>query len=351
MALIYDSRWRAEDSDGTPLSGAKLYVYTAGTTTPITLYATSALDPGSTLTNPVVADSAGRFAQIFVAEGLLVDIVEKRSDDTTVATYEDVLTVGAETGSFERDFTNSRVKISGAGGVVSIEAGDGSPDDIGGQMRLGGWASTQADSIELDAAATTTTGTFTSEGVIEGTVGLKAFGGMKVAEMVQVTGSWSSAAQVDIPLANNPSGARCYRIEIWDFVGAAGADLRARLAYDSTPNFKTGSSDYAYAYFNTYGSVATQDNANDFMFLVQTAANDTRGTTVEMTVTTPSSGSAWTVVSGRSFIWDGTGPRTYLFDAMGLGGYGRATYLRLYLNGQNSSGKYRVTALLGTGDA
>lgn len=54
---------RAEDASGAAVSGALLYVYAAGTTTPITTYSDSALTTPHA--DPVVADSSGTFPPIY----------------------------------------------------------------------------------------------------------------------------------------------------------------------------------------------------------------------------------------------------------------------------------------------
>jgi hypothetical protein len=55
---------QALDSDGNPISGAKLLFNLTGTTTPATVYANSTL--ATPLSNPVVADAAGRFPSIYL---------------------------------------------------------------------------------------------------------------------------------------------------------------------------------------------------------------------------------------------------------------------------------------------
>ena len=52
------------DTDGNPVSGAKLYFYQTGTTTPVSIY--SDADLTTPLANPVVADSAGRHAPVYL---------------------------------------------------------------------------------------------------------------------------------------------------------------------------------------------------------------------------------------------------------------------------------------------
>ena len=64
MTMLFTPRFQAVDSNGAPRSGAKLYFYQSGTTTDITVYQDSAkVTPHA---QPVVADSAGNFAEIYV---------------------------------------------------------------------------------------------------------------------------------------------------------------------------------------------------------------------------------------------------------------------------------------------
>jgi len=66
MALIaYDGAIRALNDNGDPISGAKLYLYESGTTTPIVSYSDSAMTISHT--SPVVANSVGVFPSIYTA--------------------------------------------------------------------------------------------------------------------------------------------------------------------------------------------------------------------------------------------------------------------------------------------
>jgi len=59
MAFGIDFGWQVENSSGVPVSGAKIYSYRRGTTSPLSLYTDSACTvPAS---NPVIADAAGWF--------------------------------------------------------------------------------------------------------------------------------------------------------------------------------------------------------------------------------------------------------------------------------------------------
>jgi hypothetical protein len=62
--LLHDPVIRAVDGNGDPLPGAQLQFYATGTTTPQAVYTDATL--GTPLSNPVVADSGGLFAPIFL---------------------------------------------------------------------------------------------------------------------------------------------------------------------------------------------------------------------------------------------------------------------------------------------
>lgn len=65
--LLNDFLLRITDTGGDPISGAKLYVFSAGTTTPAATYTTSALSVAHA--HPIVADSGGMLAAVFMDDG------------------------------------------------------------------------------------------------------------------------------------------------------------------------------------------------------------------------------------------------------------------------------------------
>ena len=81
-------------NSGVPLSGGKLYTYAAGTTTPKTSYTSSS--GGTAHTNPIILDSAGRVpgGEIWIS-ALPYKFVLKDSTDVLIATYDNVLGIGA----------------------------------------------------------------------------------------------------------------------------------------------------------------------------------------------------------------------------------------------------------------
>jgi hypothetical protein len=78
-------------NNGTPLTGGKLYTYTAGTTTPAATYTTSS---GATpWTNPIVLDAGGRVpgsGEIWLTDGVNYKFVLKDSTDVLIATYDNI---------------------------------------------------------------------------------------------------------------------------------------------------------------------------------------------------------------------------------------------------------------------
>lgn len=72
---------------GVPLAGAKLYTYAAGTTDPASVYTTSTGNVAHA--NPVVADSAGRFAGIYLGE-TSYKFVLKTSADVVIWTQDNI---------------------------------------------------------------------------------------------------------------------------------------------------------------------------------------------------------------------------------------------------------------------
>lgn len=77
------------NNNGIPLSGGKLYVYSAGTTTAATTY----VDPiGSVAnTNPIIANAAGRIPnEIWLSVGSSYKFVLKDASDVLIATYDNI---------------------------------------------------------------------------------------------------------------------------------------------------------------------------------------------------------------------------------------------------------------------
>lgn len=85
--------YQVVDANGRPVIGARLYTYESGTSTPMATYA----DAGLTIanTNPVPANAAGMFPDIFADESLEYHLVLKDRHDVTIT---DADPVGAKFG-------------------------------------------------------------------------------------------------------------------------------------------------------------------------------------------------------------------------------------------------------------
>ena len=98
---------------GSPLSGGKIYTYTAGTTTPQTTYTTSS---GSVAhTNPIILDSAGRLpgGEMWITNTVIYKFVLKDSADVLIGTYDNISGI------------NATVNFNNASQVVYDPAGTG----------------------------------------------------------------------------------------------------------------------------------------------------------------------------------------------------------------------------------
>ncbi len=78
------------DGDGVAVSGAKIYTYVAGTTTNATTYTSSALSSANT--NPIVADSAGRYVA-YLSAGANLRFIIKTSADVLIDDQDNVQSV------------------------------------------------------------------------------------------------------------------------------------------------------------------------------------------------------------------------------------------------------------------
>lgn len=112
MAELFTLPARATDSNNATLSGAKLYFYATGTTTPQAVYSSSAMD--TPLSNPVEADSGGKFPAIYLDPALTYRGVCKSADGSQ--TIYDIDPVGSGLyGAFAGDGGSALVGFLQAG--------------------------------------------------------------------------------------------------------------------------------------------------------------------------------------------------------------------------------------------
>lgn len=99
------------DDNGDPLSGGLLYVYDAGTTTPVNTFTSKA---GTTLnTNPIVLDAAGRTPnEIWLTGGLLYKFRLRDSVGVFIGDYDNIPAIDDPTG------VNNLISVSGTNTLV-----------------------------------------------------------------------------------------------------------------------------------------------------------------------------------------------------------------------------------------
>lgn len=125
------------DNDGVSLSGALVYTYIAGTTTPIDTFSASDLTVPNTNANPIVADAAGRFVA-YLTPGLSYKFLYKTATGTTIRTCDNIGSVATSTVDLD---------VTGTAGV-SIAAGEVAYlSDGSGGLTAGRWYLADADLV------------------------------------------------------------------------------------------------------------------------------------------------------------------------------------------------------------
>lgn len=341
------------DASGDPLSGGKLRVYTANTTTLVSLYSDEALTVP--LTNPVIANSEGRPSTngsdeciVYVASGTY-DIAELTAANAVLRSWDDFVPSG-ESGDFTRTVTgNGRVKITGSAGAVLFQAGDADPDNSGGTLTIEGWAGTQLDTLTLDAASVN----------LGTSAGAGKENGKKLSSVVATPATtFTTAATVDIELVNSPSGVRAWEVEVWDLAPSATMQLQARLSFNSGSSYLSGVSEYNFStlqYDNATNVFVTSLSIGAAQMDISapgcTAVANRLGR-VKFVIVTVDSGSGHTILDYESSLWNTDGLIAKLVGtASAATGNGRATHLRLIPSSGNLTGKYLVRPLRGYGEA
>ena len=106
------------DGNGDPYSGAKLYLYETGTSTPLDTYSDSSLSTANA--NPVVADATGRFSDIFL-KTQDYRVVLKTSADVTIWTADPVAGTATATETKGSDIASAATTDIGASSGQYVE--------------------------------------------------------------------------------------------------------------------------------------------------------------------------------------------------------------------------------------
>lgn len=328
----------AQDSNGLAMSGAKLHTYVPGTTTNKAAYTTAALNVAHT--NPVIADSAGRFPELWAEEGEQFDIKWTDSSGVQIQLFEDIMALGSEEGGeISRDFdSGGRLLISGAAGAITFAAGSPTPDDTGGDLEIEGWNNTALDTLTLRATETQATGNLTVDGDLDVGGDLLVNGSVLIGQRLD-SGSISSAqAALDVSI---PTGYRHVRLELLNIYPASDAD--AYLRFNFGAGVKSGASDYYWTLGGTGGgSTVSQgddlDSEIEMTFntaesagntgsryvidIVMPTGSDTDRTIVDFSSSYKNFGGAAERVSGRGEVLTETARPTavrFLFNGVNIG--------------------------------
>lgn len=139
------------DNNGNPLTGGKIYVYFAGTTTPAVTYT----EPTGTYanTNPIVANAAGRLSnEIWLSISQAYKFILKDANDVLIATYDNIPTLP------QPPIANDAANISFNTGYI-VTAG---AFTVGSTYQIASIGST--DFVSIGASSNTTGVLFTATG-------------------------------------------------------------------------------------------------------------------------------------------------------------------------------------------
>jgi hypothetical protein len=160
------------DGDGVAVSGAKIYTYVAGTTTNATTYTTSDLSVANT--NPIVADSAGRYVA-YLAAGANMRFIVKTSADVTIDDQDNVLSVPGAAVNLDIEGTVGEAVTAGQV-VYMSSAAEATP------LTAGLWYLTDADAAPTSTTAQTI-------GVAVSAIAINTAGTIRLAGLVTTAGA------------------------------------------------------------------------------------------------------------------------------------------------------------------
>ena len=275
-------------------AGFKLYTYGTGTSTPLATYSDTALSVANA--NPTIADSAGRFIQIFIGDAKLYKAVLKDADDVTVWTADPidpkifslndfdprptsfwgttagtssaytliadpVISAYANTQTFFLDFHTASAagptiaingltalnihKPDGAGGTIALEANDvlvgtyearnNGTNVIILNPELPSASETVAGLIELATAAEIATGTDTGRAVTPAN------------QAYTLIATATASASSDITFTDLNSTYAKYIVELIDVTTTTdNTSIWLRVSEDNGSSYDSGATDYKY---------------------------------------------------------------------------------------------------------
>lgn len=172
---------RALDAAGDPVAGAEAYFYESGTSTPLTVYTTSAGSSGSAHPSPLVADANGMFSAVFVEQTCKVDVQDPDTGSSLPGYPKDVVPNALGSGSVAGNIShtpsanNTATNVQDAldnltDGTATIATANIDGGTIDGTA-IGGTTAAAGAFTTLTASSTATFGTVDiNGGAIDGTV-------------------------------------------------------------------------------------------------------------------------------------------------------------------------------------
>lgn len=329
---------RAQDNSGNAASGAKLYVYETTTTTPAELYSTAALAAAGgegDLANPLTADVSGWFVTVFVGENEVVDWQLRTSAGDLLREEEAVQGVPGGTEGVDLNFgDDGRLLIHGEGGVVQIETGDPTGDNIGGDARIGGWAGTQGGELELDYAELEVTGDATVAGDAAVTGGL-TFDAGRTVDLVIGEDTLAAAATQTITI---PTGYDIYELDLYSITSGVGASAFVmQFSYDNGSTYKSTNE---YDWMNSHnGTVENLQNTTSMRLSDELLAGPA-GEANHMRIVLYNLSDVQTVARWDGVVFGSTStPQRVLGAGSTVAVYGKVTNIR-FTNGSTPAFKY-----------
>lgn len=177
-------------------SGAKLYVYSNTTTTPVSVYSDRAC--GSSAANPIVADSSGKFPVRYVSARSLLTLALYTSADVLVDSSDDIdPELGANQGALvEGDSLTGALTFNSGGTVnaassVDLSALDGNFGILSGTTAVTAWGTVQAGARFWLRCASATPLTYNgTSAIIQGGASITTAAGDLLELFSEGSGNW-----------------------------------------------------------------------------------------------------------------------------------------------------------------
>lgn len=160
MAQVLFPGRRFTDTNGNPINGGLMYVYEAGTTTPLDTYTDSALTTAAD--NPIVLDSAGLIPVRYAAPDEYKFVLRSSDDATTYFTIDNFTVIDPTTATAVTTTsitTNTTVAADDLNRLFSVDTSSGAITITADSATLGSGFEFSVVKITSDANAVTITGT------------------------------------------------------------------------------------------------------------------------------------------------------------------------------------------------